>query len=176
VKGQASPHLSLGPRWMGMPTVAEIVKLYPICPFPTVFAPPWPWYIFPVGASQGSSVADPGCFIPDPTIAPSRIRIRPLLHPGSRIRGVKKHRIPDPQHCRGGLNNVQKWRLTFISGVVWSKGRHTQIWNFQNANEVCKIVTEIKNYRNYFLKVQFATKVSLHFLNQQKKIRICWYS
>jgi hypothetical protein len=28
----------------------------------------------------------------------SRIRIRPLLHPGSgsRIRGVKKHRIPDP--------------------------------------------------------------------------------
>jgi hypothetical protein len=27
-----------------------------------------------------------------------RIRIRPLLHPGSgyRIRGVKKHRIPDP--------------------------------------------------------------------------------
>jgi hypothetical protein len=31
----------------------------------------------------------------------SRIRIRPLLHPGSgsRIRGVKKHRIPDPQHC-----------------------------------------------------------------------------
>jgi hypothetical protein len=31
-----------------------------------------------------SSVADPGCFIPDPTIAPSRIR------------GVKKHRIPDP--------------------------------------------------------------------------------
>jgi hypothetical protein len=25
----------------------------------------------------------------------SRIRIRPLLHPGSRIRGVKKHRIPD---------------------------------------------------------------------------------
>jgi hypothetical protein len=33
--------------------------------------------------------------IPDPG---SRIRIRPLLHPGSgsRIRGVKKHRIPDP--------------------------------------------------------------------------------
>jgi hypothetical protein len=32
------------------------------------------------------SIADPGCFIPDPdpTIAPSRIR------------GVKKHRIPDP--------------------------------------------------------------------------------
>jgi hypothetical protein len=26
----------------------------------------------------------------------SRIRIRPLLHPGSQIRGVKKHRIPDP--------------------------------------------------------------------------------
>jgi hypothetical protein len=48
-----------------------------------------------------SSVADPGCFIPDqdPTIAPSRIWIRPLLHPvsgsRSRIRGVKKPRIPD---------------------------------------------------------------------------------
>jgi hypothetical protein len=25
-------------------------------------------------------------------------RIRPLLHPGSRIRGVKKHRIPDPTY------------------------------------------------------------------------------
>jgi hypothetical protein len=34
------------------------------------------------------SVADPGCFIPDPdpTIAPSWIR------------GVKKHRIPDPTY------------------------------------------------------------------------------
>jgi hypothetical protein len=58
---------------------------------------------------------------PDPTIAPSRIRIPdptyfcikainnffclsripdpdPSIAP-SRIRGVKKHRIPDPQHC-----------------------------------------------------------------------------
>jgi hypothetical protein len=78
-----------------------------------------------------SSVADPGCFIPDPdpTIAPSRIRIPDprgkkapdpgsdlfflqilFTYPGSgsdhcsipdprsrsRIRGVKKHRIPDP--------------------------------------------------------------------------------
>jgi hypothetical protein len=42
-----------------------------------------------------ASVADPGWFIPDPdpTIAPSRIRI-PDPDPGSV--GVKKHRIPDP--------------------------------------------------------------------------------
>jgi hypothetical protein len=37
----------------------------------------------------------------------SRIRIRPLLHPGSgsRIRGVKKHRIPDPTYfCIKAIN------------------------------------------------------------------------
>jgi hypothetical protein len=39
------------------------------------------------------SVADPGFFIPDPTIAPSRIR------------GVKKHRIPDPtSFCIKAIN------------------------------------------------------------------------
>jgi hypothetical protein len=45
-----------------------------------------------VNATEGTSVADPGCFIPDPdpTIAPSRIRIR-IPDPGG-----KKHRIPDP--------------------------------------------------------------------------------
>jgi hypothetical protein len=47
------------------------------------------------------SVADPGCFIPDPdpTIAPSRIRIPDpggKKSTGSRIRGVKKLRIADP--------------------------------------------------------------------------------
>jgi hypothetical protein len=35
----------------------------------------------------------------------SRIRIRPFLHPGSRIRGVKKHRIPDPTYfCIKAIN------------------------------------------------------------------------
>jgi hypothetical protein len=45
--------------------------------------------------SDVTSVADPGCFIPDPdpTIAPSRIR------------GVKKHRIPDPTYiCIKAIN------------------------------------------------------------------------
>jgi hypothetical protein len=86
-----------------------------------------------MGLFDSHSVADPGCFIPDPdpTIAPSRIRILDtggkkapdpgsdlLLYkgyyqilfaypvsgsdhcsisdPGSRIQGVKKHQIPDP--------------------------------------------------------------------------------
>jgi hypothetical protein len=32
-------------------------------------------------------------------------RIRPLLHPGSGIRGVKKHRIPDPTYfCIKAIN------------------------------------------------------------------------
>jgi hypothetical protein len=42
-------------------------------------------FILPHQPTKSSSVADPGCLIPDPdpTIAPSRIR------------EVKKHRIPD---------------------------------------------------------------------------------
>jgi hypothetical protein len=45
-------------------------------------------FLFSLGQCCGSGMFYPG----------SRIRIRPLLHPGSgsRIRGVKKHRIPDP--------------------------------------------------------------------------------
>jgi hypothetical protein len=41
------------------------------------------------------SVADPGCFIPDPGSGSDHCSI-PDPDPGSRIRGVKKHRIPDP--------------------------------------------------------------------------------
>jgi hypothetical protein len=41
------------------------------------------------------SVADPGCFIPDPGSGSHHCSI-PDPDPGSRIRGVKKHRIPDP--------------------------------------------------------------------------------
>jgi hypothetical protein len=30
------------------------------------------------------------------------------IHPGSQIQGVKKHRIPDPQHCLGGTGNCRE--------------------------------------------------------------------
>jgi hypothetical protein len=64
-----------------------------------------------------SSVADPGCFIPDPdpdpTIAPSRIRIP---DPGG-----KKHRIPDPQHCSAPWVQTQFKRTipcpNFVGGL-----------------------------------------------------------
>jgi hypothetical protein len=58
------------------------------------------------------SVADPGCFIPDPdpTIAPSRIRIpdpggKQAPDPGSRIRVLKKYQIPDPGSGSATLDN-----------------------------------------------------------------------
>jgi hypothetical protein len=47
-----------------------------------------------------------------------RIWIRPLLHPGSRIRRVKKHRIPDPdpQHCPKVIASTCD---SFIYGIQW---------------------------------------------------------
>jgi hypothetical protein len=50
----------------------------------------------------------------------SRIRIRPLLNPGSgsRIRGVKKHQIPDPDRIRNTVSYKKKTDLKYNIGYV----------------------------------------------------------
>jgi hypothetical protein len=72
-EGSSREHAALEPRFLGgRAIITKSFARYRLCQH---------------------SVADPGCFIPDPTIAPSRIR------------GVKKHRIPDPTYfCIKGIN------------------------------------------------------------------------
>jgi hypothetical protein len=109
------------------------------------------------------SVADPGCFIPDPdpTIAPSRIRplltnfvnlsriqIRPLLHPGSRIRnpvpGGKK--APDPGSGSATLfRYITQIMTTTPSSAVecYSQWRCTCRMTLIKMPNTCKMITVI---------------------------------
>jgi hypothetical protein len=60
-------------------------------------------------------------------------RIRQLLHPGSRIRGVKKHRIPDPdtQHCLEASPAEEHW-IPPISRWLGGAGRRSTVPNLKN--------------------------------------------
>jgi hypothetical protein len=95
---------------------SRIVLAYTVCE----------WWSLVKFVCLSNSVADPGCFIPDPTISSSRIRIQTFFHPGSYMKSgmqtffsasyafrskvlvlvtVKKipdpggKKAPDPQHC-----------------------------------------------------------------------------
>jgi hypothetical protein len=57
-----------------------------------------------------------------------RSGIRKKIHPGSRIQGVKKHRIPDPQHCSTVYSFMLK---SVISDVSFRKLAGSATFDFK---------------------------------------------
>ncbi len=80
-----------------------------------------------------------GLFIPDPDFYPSRIRI--FSHPGSRIQGSKRHRIPnpDPQHWKlfKKISVIIITGTCFITSIPSTMEPNTTC--FPSSHSVCQI-------------------------------------
>jgi hypothetical protein len=137
----------------------------------------------------GTSVADPGCFIPDPdpTIAPSRIQIpggKKAPDPGSgikasRIRGVRKHRIPDPQHwpVRYVLYyDPNAWILESLRNSIIHKTWIKYLSNFQLFSPFSIIQASTRKLSNLLKKLKIICNINiLQYIRGFKLRSITYY-
>ncbi len=75
----------------------------------------------------------------------SRIRILIFTHPGSRIQGSTKHRIPDPEHCLNITNTSSA-----DSGQRLARAASSNLWSFfcMRRARIDAIVSRLRNLAN----------------------------